>query len=341
MRRRAVPLVMLVIVVATALAGACGGNAGGSARSTTGAGGEGGARTSGDGLGEAEGITIVTATGEVSLPSPATRVVALEWVYAEDALLLGVEPVGVADRKGYVGYVGAPPPLPSDITDVGTRQEPSLEEIRALDPDLIIGVTMRHDGILGELEAIAPTALFDPYGGPESQLAEMRTTFAQIAMATGKVAEGEQVLADLDASIAAAADALASLSGDERNILVVQPYVANDVPVIRAFTGDSLTVELFEEIGLVNVWTGPGDEHGFTTTDLEGLTTVSDVSVLYTAEADDIARGGFIGNPLWERWQPVVDHRLHPLGAKAWTYGGPASAGYLLDQVVTRLGPQG
>lgn len=335
MRRRAALPVVLALAFALVVA-ACGGSAGDTSGDTasggnTGSGGNGGSTDAGS-------VTITAANGDVVLPAPATRIVALEWVYAEDAMLVGVAPVGVADRKGYIGYVGAPPALPDDIVDVGTRQEPNLEAIRALQPDLILGITMRHETILSELESIAPTALFDPYSAPGGQLQEMEDTFTQIATATGKVSEGEAVLAELDATIESATSALSGRTPEDRRILVVQPYVQNDIPIIRAFTGDALAMQLFERLGLTNAWTQPGDSFGFTTTDLEGLTTVTDASVLYTADADDIDRGGFVGNPLWDQWAPVVDGRLHPLGANAWTYGGPASAEYLVAQLMAQLG---
>ena len=42
---------------------------------------------------------------QINLPSPAQRVVALEWNVAEHAVSLGVMPVGVADVTGY-GQLG-------------------------------------------------------------------------------------------------------------------------------------------------------------------------------------------------------------------------------------------
>ncbi len=42
---------------------------------------------------EVESPTVVTTT--------PTRIVALEWVYVENLLALGIQPVGVADIDGY------------------------------------------------------------------------------------------------------------------------------------------------------------------------------------------------------------------------------------------------
>ena len=200
--------------------------------------------------------------------------------------------------------------------------------------------------LLEDVDAVAPTAveeilrngrmaIYDTVAGGGGLVPFVATEDVEI---DGQViAEGEAVLADLDATIDAATASLAAVPADQRRILVVQPYVQNDIPIIRAFTDDAMAMELFDGLGLTNAWTQPGDEFGFTTTDLEGLTTISDVSVLYTADADDIDRGGFVGNPLWEQWEPVVTGRLYPLGADAWTYGGPASARYLVDQLTAQL----
>ena len=49
-------------------------------------------------------------------------------------------PVGVADVKGYTTWVTAEK-LDDDAKDVGTRGEPSVDAIVALDPDLIVTTT--------------------------------------------------------------------------------------------------------------------------------------------------------------------------------------------------------
>lgn len=46
-------------------------------------------------------ITISTPMGDVTLQSPAQRVVAIEWNLVEYVLALGVQPVAIADIEGY------------------------------------------------------------------------------------------------------------------------------------------------------------------------------------------------------------------------------------------------
>ncbi|KAF6582703.1 ABC transporter substrate-binding protein, partial [Paenibacillus sp. EKM205P] len=75
---------------------------------------------------------------ELTLDKPAQRVVVLEWTFTEDLIALGVQPVGNADNANYKVYVTPEAALDSNVVDVGTRNEPNLEAIASLKPDLII-----------------------------------------------------------------------------------------------------------------------------------------------------------------------------------------------------------
>jgi ABC-type Fe3+-hydroxamate transport system substrate-binding protein len=323
-RSRALGLVAAMVALAV-LTAACGGTAGD---------GGGLAPTSGAGP-----VVFEDAAGPVELAAPAQRVVVLEWAYAEDALVLGVVPVGVADPKGYRDYVGAPPELPDDVADVGTRQSPSLERIRSLDPDLIVGATFRHDAIRDQLEDIAPTALFDAYRDDVTELDEALLTLGALGTALGRQDQAAGAEDRFRQVVADGAEALSTLPAEQRQVVVVQGYVADEVPIVRVFTDDSMTVQLLAELGLVNRWEQSGDEYGFTTTDLEGLTTVRDATLLYTASESQLERVGITENPLWQAWPPVQQGRDHALGGDAWTYGSVASAELIVERVVDALAP--
>ena len=98
----------------------------------------------------AEKITLTDAKGtKVTLDGPATKVVATEWNVVEDLVALGVDPVGVADVKGYTAWNTAAP-LTGDPKDIGTRGEPSIDTVAALAPDLVVAtsdlaITIRND----------------------------------------------------------------------------------------------------------------------------------------------------------------------------------------------------
>lgn len=103
---------------------------------------------------------------------PAKRIVVLEFSLLDDLLQLGVRPVGIASSRADEGT--NPPFLLSqiqNIPDVGTRQQPNLEKIIALHPDLIVADTTMHADLYPLLKQIAPTLMLNGLlGSPDEQL---------------------------------------------------------------------------------------------------------------------------------------------------------------------------
>lgn len=97
-------------------------------------------------------VTVKHNRGEVTLDKPAQRVVVLEWTFTEDLVALGVQPVGNADNANYKVYVTPEAALDSSVVDVGTRNEPNLEAIAALKPDLIISNVDGNEAIYEQLK---------------------------------------------------------------------------------------------------------------------------------------------------------------------------------------------
>jgi len=89
--------------------------------------------------------------GEVCVPADAERIVAANYFSYEILRFLGVEPIavtGIGDLPEYLGGGTV------DLPDIGTFQEPNLEAIASLEPDLIFG----NPGLetTDELAGIAP-----------------------------------------------------------------------------------------------------------------------------------------------------------------------------------------
>ncbi len=285
---------------------------------------------------------IEDALGTVTIEGTPERVVVLEWTYAEDLIAVGLEPVGVADVEGYNAWVNVEPALSEDVTDVGTRQEPSLESIAALEPDLIIGVQFRHEPIYDDLSAIAPTLLFNPYpeeGADLDQYAEMEQTFLAIADAVNRTTQAEAVLDDLHASFEDAAAVLAESGHVGEPFVLAQAYTAQDAPQIRLFTDNSMAAQILASIGLDNAWQATQFEiYGFSTVDVEALATVETADFFYVVQdADNVFENQLAENPVWSNLAFVREDRAYALGGDMWLFGGPLSAQLLVDKVVTLL----
>ncbi|MEJ2869521.1 iron-siderophore ABC transporter substrate-binding protein [Actinomycetospora sp. OC33-EN08] len=284
-------------------------------------------------------ITIDTARGPVGLPGPATRVVSLEWVHTEELLALGVVPVGVADIRGYGEWLQAPDvAIPPGVRDVGTRNAPSLEQITALDPDLIIASEDRVGAGYEALSRIAPVLSFDYKREPQLENLEQR--FRGVGTAVGRTDRAEDVLRALEARTGELRSRLAAAGREGAAYSMAQGYTSQGAPTIRLFTDRSAAAQALNAAGLRNTWTGQADAYGLTIVGVEGLTRISPQSqFLYVANpADDPFTGALAANPLYQGLPFVAENRTTGLDSGTWQFGGPSSMMFLLDQAGRAFG---
>jgi len=285
----------------------------------------------------------ITLTGSddtaVTLPAPATDVVALEWMQVESLVALGVDPVGVADVDGYNTWVPAAP-IDADTPDVGSRNEPSPQSIARLSPDLVIADASSPESVIKKLRDQEIPVLVLSTSDASDQLGTMREAFTSIATAVGKAEEGEQVLADLDEEIADAAQELEEDGMKGAKFAIADGWQDGGNIAVRLFAKGSLMSDLAEAVGMVNAWPGKGDpEWGLQTTDPEGLTQLpADVQFLYNSPdgEDDVFTGALTDNPIWQGLGFVKAGDVHRLSTGVWTFGAPLSAEAFLD-VLTDL----
>jgi ABC-type Fe3+-hydroxamate transport system substrate-binding protein len=281
------------------------------------------------------------AMGETEIAGIPKRIVVLEWVYAEDLLALGVQPVGVADIEGMKQWVNLKGiSLSPDVEDVGTRQEPNLEKISSLDPDLIIAPSFRIEQTYESLNDIAPTLAFNPYPGEEEgigQLDEMEQTFMTIADLVGRHDKGAEVLEDLENYYTQAADKIRSAGATEREFVMVQAFTTEDVPHLRIFTDNSMAAQIMNKLGLQNAWDVEYELYGFTETGIEPLAEVQNANFFYIVQDNDNPFANQWNTSVWHNLEFVKQERTYPLGGDTWLFGGPISAKVIVDKVVGTL----
>ncbi|WGV25325.1 ABC transporter substrate-binding protein [Halotia branconii] len=271
----------------------------------------------------------------ISAKTPS-RIVALEWVYVEDLLALGIQPVGVADINGYQKFVDIQPQLAASVADIGTRAEPNLEAIAQLEPDLIIGVELRHQVIYDTLASIAPTLLFNPYPSADSsinQLSEMQQTFIKIADTVKREKQGKAVLEKIQTTFTQAEKKISDLKIANRKFLLGQ--FSDSAPQLRLFTDDAMVIQILQQIGLENAWSGKFDSFGFNTVWIEALPKVEAANFIYITTNNNSHWQQLQNNPVWKGLQFVKENRLYPIASDTWVFGGPLSAEILVNKVVT------
>ncbi|WP_102027583.1 ABC transporter substrate-binding protein [Salirhabdus sp. Marseille-P4669] len=282
-------------------------------------------------------ITIEDVYGEQTIEGTPKRVVVLEWVYAEDLLALGVQPVGMADIEGYKAWVNIDAELSEEVEDVGTRQEPNLEAISRLNPDLIITASFRHDAIMDDLNSIAPTLAFNPYPeeGKGNQYEEMIDTFTKIAKVMDKEDKAEEVLAQMETAFADSSSEIADAGLENIPFVLTQAYSSQNTPTIRLFTDNGMATIIMEKLGLSNAYKETDWElYGYKQTDIEALQNFQDAHFFYIVqEEDNVFENQLKGNPAWENLDFVKNDRLYQLPGNTWTFGGPLSAITFANQI--------
>ncbi|THV24315.1 iron-siderophore ABC transporter substrate-binding protein [Glycomyces paridis] len=269
----------------------------------------------------------------VELDAPAQKVVALEWAEVEIVASLGVMPVGVADIEGYNTWAGEAVPLDDTVTDVGTRQEPSIDAIAGLGADLVVMETDDEE-LIEQIEEFVPVLVTE--GSSETDnLGRMHRDVDMIADLLGKNAEADALWADFEAKIEETKAAIEAAGTGAVPYLYADGWVEGDAVAIRPFAASSLVGSLGTAVGLENAWTGETDgAWGLGGTDVEGMAQYTDTELKFiwnNADGTNLFTDGVAGNAIWENLKFVKDGSLYELPLGVWTFGGPKSSEAILD----------
>jgi iron complex transport system substrate-binding protein len=282
-------------------------------------------------------VSVTDSRGRtIQLDTPAQRVVGLEWGEVEMLVSLGVMPVGVADVKGYGTWVTAAK-LDPGVKDVGTRSEPSVDSIVALQPDLVVMEVERSTTLVEQLERYVPV-LVAKGSDASDNLTRMRADLTMIATAVGRTAQATKLLADFDAALAAGKERIAAAGAAGQPFAMADGWKEGSTVSIRMFGQGALVSQVGIGLGLRNVWTGAVDAAwGLGQTDVEGLSTVTEPKVRFfynASDGEDVFAEGLAGNAIWKSLPFVTQNRVHRLPDGIWTFGGPLSCQQFVDALV-------
>ena len=198
---------------------------------------------------EAECQAIKHEAGQTKICGHPTEIVALGPYMLGILLSLGVQPAGYAETR-YIGsnnfgeklqqikYLGKY--VNSNPINVGTRNEPSLEVLVKLNPDLILGEGTSSQKF-ANLSRIAPTLLFT---GSEDE--EWKSSLKKIAQALGREEKAQQVIKAHEQRVAEARADLAPVASQKKVLLL------DYNPSMSGFgvdSGESYAGGLLEDLG--------------------------------------------------------------------------------------------
>ena len=154
---------------------------------------------------EPQAHVVAHAMGETEVPGAPARVVVLDSSFLDAAIALGLPPIAATEGvagSGLPAYLGD---AAADIELVGLTTEPNLEQVAALQPDLILGAKVRHEALYDQLSQIAPTVFSESSGSDwKSQVTLTGDALNRSAEADALLAEFAQRAATVGEAIGAA-----------------------------------------------------------------------------------------------------------------------------------------
>ena len=266
--------------------------------------------------------------GETEMKNTPKKIVTLELSFVDSLNALGIKPIGISDdnkKEMITKLVGQE----MDYTSVGTREQPNLEVISSLQPDLIIADAERHKGIYKDLQQIAPTIVLK---SRESTYQENLDSFKTIAKAVNKEDAAEKRLSEHEKTIK---ELKSKLTVDSN--MTVLPAVVRDTS-FQAHTSSSYDGELLERMGLKNAIQ---QEQPHAEMNLEQLVEINPDVLLLANNEGKLLTDEWKDNPLWKDLKAVKNGQVYSVDRDLWTrYRGVVSAEAIAKDTLKMLGEE-
>jgi iron complex transport system substrate-binding protein len=252
--------------------------------------------------------TVEHHQGETEIEAQPQRVVALDNSLVEAIVALDVPLVGgigsYRDQTGFPPYLGD---AVADTEDVGPLETPNLEAIAALEPDLIVSASVRHEALYDELSAIAPTVFVETTGPI------WKDNIRLMAEATGTEEQAEEVLGEYEDRAAALGEAINEKEGDP----TVSMVRFLDGPT-RLYANASFSGIVFQDMGLARPADQDVDEFAVEIGEEEIRKADADHIFVTVFSGGDEAADRFRSNPLWKELEGVQAGNVHDVEDAIW-----------------------
>lgn len=261
-----------------------------------------------------------------SATQPQPRIAALDWTAVELVNALGLHPIAVTDIPNYRQWV-VTPSLPSDTLELGLRNEPNLELLAQLRPDIMI---------LPQYSAL-PEALLQQFGEVirypftlpgKKILTVARENLHQLAQRLHREALGQHMISQWQEKMTVARQQLSSWRG--KRVLLYSFLSPRQVLVMSA---SSLFGEVLSYLDLQCAWQGSANMWGSAVIGVEQLFPVdTDIAIEFMhgerGATSDVEQSG-----LWQK-MPFMQQHNHYQVDGAWMYGGLHAALRFTDQLL-------
>lgn len=253
-------------------------------------------------------VSIQHELGTVTFDTPPTRIITLEYSFTDALINLGIPPAGITQDAN---------PLPildvrtEGVPTVGSRAQPNLEAIIALESDLIIADLTRHGDLYEQLSRIAPTVVFNSLRGSyEDILAQ----FEMIGKIVNKSEQARELVAEHREAFAVAA---ATVNSDAGGFVAGVAYPGG----FTVHSSQSFVGSLLERLGRRNLVSPQGTDTQFELS-LEGLAALNPSTIVifqYAREHTETPIYEWRQTGVWQSLEAVKNDRVYVFDRDNWT----------------------
>jgi ABC-type Fe3+-hydroxamate transport system substrate-binding protein len=268
--------------------------------------------------------TITHAMGTTTLNSVPKRVVVLFNGMVDISLTLGVKPVGAVEswlQQPWYHYLRADM---GGVKNLGNENQPNLEAIVALKPDLIIGSKLRHEKIYDQLSKIAPTIM-------TTDVFDWKTNMEIAAQALNKEDQAAAFMVDWNKRVADFKSKMGSRLNTEVSIVRFQP----DGSARFYVTGFAGTI--MKELGLARPKAQQVEGKVVVGLSSKEQIPMLDGDVIFDLTSDWAgdeksfkSQQDWTANPLWSNLKGVKNGKYYKVNDVTWNMSGGATAAKMM-----------
>jgi len=277
---------------------------------------------SGGGSEESGGRVVEHAMGEAEISGTPENVVVLDTGELDSAMTLGVTPVGsveAVEGLGYPSYLEGT----DGIENVGTIEQPNLEKIAALEPDLILSSKLRHEKIHDQLSEIAPTVFTETTG------VTWKENFDLHAEALNKTEEAGQVKEEYQERI----DEFEGAVGEDPPEVSVVRFLPGDT---RIYQKESFIGTILEDAGLPRPKSQDVEDFAILNASQELIPKMGGDVIFTTVYGPekDTTQQNITSDQLWRKLEAVEQDHVHEVSDDLWMLGiGYTAADGVVDDL--------
>lgn len=277
--------------------------------------------------------TIDHAMGTTQVPETPERVVVIDSAALDAALALDVKPIGSTIFGELPDYLGN---QTQDIEIVGEVNQPNLESILQLQPDLILGTKVASERLYRPLSRIAPTVLTEGSG----RSGDWKENFLLFAAALGKTERANQLIEEYQQRVSE----LRTQFNQTHNESVEETQISvltTGQGRVGFYTLNSFPGSVLQDIGFARPPAQTRPERWAAMVSREDLDSLDGdvIFLIYSAQGSgNLTVEEFTSDPIWSQLSAVQQGQVYQVDGEIWIAGRSIQAAHkILDDIAQAL----